>query len=233
MFLLFVVIFWKLNSCLCWCLVRCKRCWGGWSIARPCSPPSSSWRRSIPIGQLLSTRLEWRWDFVFGEFLISLQVLCMWYSIKISISISISQYRCRFFACGTISQCNSTTRWTCSAKYWSVSSHHGHFRYFWKIAKKTDYEIFPPIVGLGPRSSAANFWPQLEIGGNRDEGVGSVNSDLTEVAVRINLSKYEKIDDPSKMIFFTGREKQPTKHGRTFEGNLRSKSFQSRPRIPD
>ena len=108
-----------------------------------------------------------------------------------------------------------------------------HHCYFWKIPPKTDYDIFPPILGLGPRSSAANFWPQLEIGGNRDEGVGSVNSDLTEVAVRINLSKYEKIDDPSKMIFFTGREKQPTKHGRTFEGNLRSKSLQSRPRIPD
>ena len=54
----------------------------------------------------------------------------------------------------------------------------------WKIPKKTDYDIFPPILGLGPRSSAANFWPQLEIGGgssHRDEGVGSVNSDLTEV----------------------------------------------------
>ena len=82
MFLLFIVIFWKLNS---WCRVRCKRCWGGWSIARPCSPPSSSWRRSIPIGQLLSTRLEWRWDFVFGEFLISLQVLCMWYNITMQL----------------------------------------------------------------------------------------------------------------------------------------------------
>ena len=79
-----------------------------------------------------------------------------------------------------------------------------HHCYFWKIPPKTDYDIFPPIPGLGPRSSAANFWPQLEIGGNRDEGVGSVNSDLTEVAVRINLSKYEKIDDPPKMILLTG-----------------------------
>ena len=44
--------------------------------------------------------------------------------------------------------------------------------------------IFPPILGLGARSSVANFWPQLDnCGGNsqRDEGVGSVNSDLTEV----------------------------------------------------
>ena len=40
------------------------------------------------------------------------------------------------------------------------------------------------IPGVGARSSAANFWPQLDNcggGSHRDEGVGSVNSDLTEV----------------------------------------------------
>ena len=43
-----------------------------------------------------------------------------------------------------------------------------------------------PILGAGARSSVANFWPQLDnYGGGggslRDEGVGSVNSDITEV----------------------------------------------------
>ena len=42
-----------------------------------------------------------------------------------------------------------------------------------------------PILGAGARSSVANFWPQLDnCGGGgslRDEGVGSVNSDITEV----------------------------------------------------
>ena len=49
-----------------------------------------------------------------------------------------------------------------------------------------DCHIFPTIPGLGARSSVANFWPQLDnCGGSsqRDEGVGSVNSDLTEVNI--------------------------------------------------
>ena len=44
--------------------------------------------------------------------------------------------------------------------------------------------VITQIPGLGARSSAANFWPQLDNcggGSQRDEGVGSVNSDLTEV----------------------------------------------------
>ena len=50
------------------------------------------------------------------------------------------------------------------------------------------YHIFSTL-GLGARSSVAAFWPQLDpgsghLGGSqRDEGVGSVNSDLTEVAL--------------------------------------------------
>ena len=46
--------------------------------------------------------------------------------------------------------------------------------------------VFTPILGLGARSSVANFWPQLDNcggGSQRDEGVGSVNSDLTEVNI--------------------------------------------------
>ena len=46
--------------------------------------------------------------------------------------------------------------------------------------------VFTQILGLGARSSVANFWPQLDNcggGSQRDEGVGSVNSDLTEVNI--------------------------------------------------
>ena len=52
------------------------------------------------------------------------------------------------------------------------------------FGKCTMMYVITKIPGLGARSSAANFWPQLDNcggGSHRDEGVGSVNSDLTEV----------------------------------------------------
>ena len=58
------------------------------------------------------------------------------------------------------------------------------------FGKCTMIHVITPIPGLGVRSSEANLaklgqiWPQLDScggGSHRDEGVGSVNSDLTEV----------------------------------------------------
>ena len=62
--------------------------------------------------------------------------------------------------------------------------------YFWEV--HNDLRNYTNIPGVGARSSAANFWPQLDNcggGSMRDEGVGSVNSDLTEVNMMDGISQ--------------------------------------------
>ena len=113
------------------------------------------------------------------------QVLCMWYNItqqlhhKVNLlgqiligksTLISSKYGCIF------SNSKSCTPFRVNLYVYMLTFHRRYYKIF-------------STLGLGARSSVAAFWPQLDpgsghVGGlQRDEGVGSVNSDLTEVAL--------------------------------------------------